>query len=458
MLLIHALALLQASQPFVVTRAPVIALTHVRVIDGTGAAPRDDQTIIIRDGKIAAIGAAAGTAIPADAEVRDASGRTALPGYVMLHEHMYYPGGSLMYPDHSSSFAPLYLAGGATTIRTGGSMVPYSDLNLRLNIESGRVVGPDVDVTGPYLNGPGLPIPAVKALKDADDARRMVEFWAGEGVTSFKAYMQITRAELKAAVIAAHARGLKVTGHLCSVTYREAADLGIDNLEHGFFASTDFAPGKEPDRCPPGLGTVALAALDPKGAEVQGLLKHLVQKGVAITSTLTVFETSVPGQPQASDGALEAMHPDARASYQRNWTRISHDTSTRRRREYAAMVALEREFVRLGGLLVAGTDPTGYGGVVAGYANQRQVELLVDAGFTALEAIRISTLNGATYLGRANRIGSLAAGKDADIVLVGGNPAARIADVRNVELVFKKGVAYDSKAIFASVKGTVGWR
>jgi enamidase len=286
----------------------------------------------------------------------------------------------------------------------------------------------------------------------------MVEFWAGEGATSFKAYMQITRAELKAAAEAAHSRGLKITGHLCSVTYREAADLGIDNLEHGFFASTDFAPGKALDRCPQGLGTAALAALDPKDAEVQGLLKHLVNKRVAITSTLTVFETSVPGQPQAPDGALEAMHPDARAAYQRNWTRISHDTSSRRRREYTAMAALEREFVRLGGLLVAGTDPTGYGGVVAGYSNQRQLELLVDAGFAPLEAIRIATLNGATYLGRADRIGSLAEGKDADIVLVTGNPAMRIADVRNVELVFKKGVAYDSKAIFASVKGTVGWR
>lgn len=461
MILLSVLAstVIQAQPSFVTTRAPVIAITNVRVIDGTGAAPVENQTIVIRDGRIAALGPAVSTNVPDGAEVQDGAGRTVLPGYVMLHEHMYYPAGNGMYPDHSGSFAPLYLASGTTTIRTGGSMVPYSDLNLKLAIEAGRRIGPDIDVTAPYLNGPGLPIPAVKGLRDVADARRMVAFWAGEGSTSFKAYMQISRAQLGAAIDEAHRLGHRVTGHLCSVSYTEAADLGIDNLEHGFFAASDFAPGKEVDQCPGAApARTALAARDPKSPEIQAWLQHLISKGVTITSTLTVMEISVPGQPEAPAGALEAMTPQARESYQRSWRRVQQDTTGRARREYLAMMALEREFVRLGGLLVAGTDPTGYGGVVAGYANQRMIELLVEGGFSPVEAVRIATLNGARYLGRDTRIGSVAVGKDADLILIDGNPAAVIADVRKVLTVFRKGVGYDSRAIFASVKGTVGWK
>ena len=117
---------------------------------------------------------------------------------------------------------------------------------------------------------------------------------------------------------------------------------------------------------------------------------------------------------------------------------------------------MELRFARAGGLLLAGTDPTGGGGVIPGFSDQRQVELLVGSGFTPLEAIRICTLNGATYLGRADRIGSIAAGKQADLVVLRGNPAADIADIENVELVFKQGVAYDPAKLIASVAGKVG--
>ena len=117
---------------------------------------------------------------------------------------------------------------------------------------------------------------------------------------------------------------------------------------------------------------------------------------------------------------------------------------------------MELYFARAGGLLLAGTDPTGGGGVIPGYSNQRQVELLVGSGFTPLEAIRICTLNGATYLGRADRVGSIAVGKQADLVVVGGNPAADISDIRKVEMVFKGGVGYDPAKLIQSVKGEVG--
>ncbi len=443
-------------QAFVRTSAPTIALTNVRVIDGTGSPAKANQTIVIRDGVIVYAGDAAGASL-AGAEVIDLAGRTVLPGFVMLHEHMFYPAGNAMYNELGYSFPRLYLAGGATTIRTGGSMVPYADVNIKKSIDEGATPGPKMFLTLPYLNGPGLPIPAVKALRDVADAQRMTAYWADEGFTSFKAYMHITRDELRAVVAEAHRRGLKVTGHLCSVTYREAAAIGIDNLEHGFFASTDFVTDKQPDRCPGGA-SASLTQLDPQGDAARSLIQDLVRAHVAITSTLTIFETTVPGRPRAPDRALDAMLPDVRDQYLRQFSRIAPDTLSEARRRFRNMMDMEVAYVRAGGLLVSGTDPTGYGGVVAGFSNQREVELLVEAGLSPVEAVRVATLNGATFLGVQDHTGSIAVGKAADLIVVRGDPATRIADVENVEIVFKDGTGYDPARLIASVRGTVGLR
>ncbi len=448
-----------ALRPYLRIATPVVALTHVQVIDGAGGPARADQTIVLRNGRIEAVGPFAATPAPSGAEVLDLAGRTVTPGFVMLHEHTFYPAGAGFYNWLGYSFPRLYLAGGATTIRTGGSMAPYADLNLKRSIDAGQAPGPDLDVTGPYLNGPGLPIAAVNALRDSAHARQMVGYWADEGVTSFKVYQQITRAELAAVVAAAHRRGIKVTGHLCSVTYREAADLGIDDLEHGLMASTDFVPNKEPDHCPSGTRQV-LAGLDVASGPVRDLIQHLVSQRVALTSTLTVFETSVPGRPRAPDKVLDAMAPEVRDLFLRRFLQIATDTAGAQvsRRAFANGMAFERAFAQAGGLLVAGTDPTGYGGVVAGFANQREIELLVEAGFSPVEAIKIATLNGAIYLGRQDRIGTIAPGKQADLVVVRGDPAARISDIENVELVFKRGLGYDPAKLIEAARGLVGLR
>jgi imidazolonepropionase-like amidohydrolase len=448
-----------AVRPYVAISAPVVALTHVRVIDGTGAAPLEDQTIVIANGRIASIGPSVGAAVPAGAEVKDFSGRSVLPGLVMVHEHLFYPAGNGMYTEQAWSFPKLYLAGGVTTLRTAGSMEPYADVNLARGIAAGELVGPAMDVTGPYLEGPGLPLLQVHALTDTTDARRMVEYWADQGATSFKAYMHISRAELGAAIAAAHRRRLKVTGHLCSVTFREAVDLGIDDLEHGFVVATDFVRGKQPDACPSRDSVVAsLLALDPDGSAAGELINYLVSKHVALTSTLPVFETFVPGRPAASSGALDAMLPEVREQYLRRRLQIATSRDTTWVVLFRKELRLERRFAQAGGLLLAGTDPTGYGGVVAGFSNARELELLVEAGFTPLEAIRIGTLNGATYLGRADQVGTIAVGKQADLVVVNGNPAATIADLEKVELVFKGGTGYDPAKLIAAAQGSVGWR
>jgi imidazolonepropionase-like amidohydrolase len=457
--LIAAAVFAQAPSPAVIkqyvrTNAPVIALTNVRVIDGTGAPARDKQTVIIRNGAIAEVADASRVTVPAGAEVIDLAGKSVMPGLVMVHEHLYYPTGPGVYGQLGESFTRLYLAGGVTTMRTGGNMNGYMDINLKRAIESGQKPGPAIDATAPYVNGPNQ-FQQMNHVTDAAQARQHVAYWADQGATSFKAYMQISRAALGAAIDEAHKRGLKVTGHLCSVTYSEAADLGIDNLEHSFLAATDFVGDKKPDECPgQGRGQQAVAALDPTGEPFKALVKKLIDKRVALTSTLTVFETFTPGRPMPP--GLDVLTPQLKQQFEQTHARVAQNKDSNYVQLFPKAMALELAFARAGGLLVAGTDPTGSGGVIPGFSNQRQIELLVDAGFTPLEAIRVGTLNGAKYLGRDSSIGTIAVGRQADLVVVNGDPATRIADVRNVDIVFRQGVGYDPARLIASVAGRVG--
>jgi imidazolonepropionase-like amidohydrolase len=445
---------------FVKEDAPVVALTHVGVIDGTGASARSGQTLVIADGKIIGLGDAATTKIPDGAKVLDLSGYTVIPGLVGMHDHMYYPapGGLPLYPEHAASFPRLYLAGGVTSIRTTGSVEPYADLELKRAIDEGKMAGPKIHVTGPYLEGEGSFALQMHQLKDAEDARRTVEYWIAEGATSFKTYMNITPEELAAAVKAAHTHGIKVTGHLCSIGFREAAALGIDDLEHGLVVDTEFVEDKKPGVCPGGAsGTKALLGQEITGKPMQEMIRDLVAHHVAVTSTLPVFETFVSGRAPLDARVLDAMLPEARISYLRRRAAISDNAA---KSDWLALfkkeLEFEREFAKQGGLLLAGLDPTGYGGVIAGFGDQREVELLVEAGFTPVEAIHIATSNGAEYLGELDKIGTLAAGKIADIVVIRGDPSANINDIEKVEVVFKDGVGYDSAKLIESVRGYVG--
>ena len=453
-------------QQFIRVDAPAVALTHVRIIDGTGAAPIEDQTIVITNGKITSISPSASAKVESAAQILDLKGYTVLPGLVGMHDHMFFPmGGSPpMYSDMGTSFPRLYLALGVTTIRTTGSVEPYNDLEIKKLIDSGRMIGPKMHVTAPYLEGRGSFTPVMHELTGPEDARRMVNFWADQGATSFKAYMNITRDELRAAVEEAHKRGLKVTGHLCSIGYREAAEIGIDNLEHGLLPDSEFVPNKQPDKCPGATVNASLRQLDINSDAVKQTIRTLVAKNVALTSTLPVFEAGAPltqsgiGAASAvmSPRVLNVMNPDARVRYLTARSRIPADSPTpalvRKSMEF------ERAFVAAGGLLMAGLDPTGNGGIVAGFGDLREVELLVEAGFTPVEAIKIASSNGARFLGEDARIGSIAVGKQADLMIVKGNPAANISDIERVEIVFKDGVGYDSEKLIQSVQGLVGIR
>jgi imidazolonepropionase-like amidohydrolase len=455
-------------KPFIKVDAPVVALTHVRVIDGTGAAAREDQTVIFSKGKIESVGDASAANVPKDAQVLDLQGYSVIPGLVGMHDHMFYPMGNGIFGEMGFSFPRLYLAGGVTTVRTTGSLEPYTDLELKKAIDAGDTPGPKMHVTGPYLEGKGSWALQMHQLTGPEDAVKTVNFWLDQGVDNFKAYMFITRAELGAAIQAAHKRGAKVTGHLCAVNFREAADLGIDDLEHGFFVDTEFLPGKKVDECPEkSEGLEEMAKLDANSGALHDTIAYLVQHHVAMTSTLPVFEMSVPGRPSMQARVLNALSPDARSAVLNNKVRSSDQGAIRRRygSDASPMTAafkkeleFEYAFSKAGGLLLAGLDPTGMGGVIAGFGDQREVELLVEAGFTPLEAIHIATANGAQYLGDLDRTGTIAPGKQADLVVIKGDPSKKIEDIENVETVFKDGVGYDSAKLIESVRGTVGSR
>lgn len=457
-------AVSKALLAFVKVDAPVVAIRNVRVIDGLGNAPQPNRTLLLREGRIAALDDAR-LRIPADAKVIDAAGMSVFPGLVGMHNHMFYPAPKAnaaakepLYPEHASSFPKLYLAGGVTTIRTTGSMEPHTDLELKKAIDAGRVPGPKMHTTGPYLEGKGSFALQLSELSGADDARATVDYWIGQGATSFKAYMHISRAELAAAIDAAHAKGIKVTGHLCSIGFNEAIELGIDNLEHGLLVDTEFAPGKQPDQCPGGDGAAkALAAMQVDGPEISALIDRLVAKNVAITSTLPVFETFVPGRAPMDPRVLEAMLPQAREEYRKTREAIAAQAGSNWPALFKLEMAFERAFVAKGGLLMTGLDPTGYGGVIAGYGDQRGLELLVEAGFSPVEAIRIATSNGAKFLGD-ERIGVIAPGKAADLVLVRGDPSTDIGAIKQVDTVFKDGIGFDPAKLEAAAKGTVGLR
>src|SRR3954467_994666 len=194
--------------------------------------------------------------------------------------------------------------------------------------------------------------------------------------------------------------------------------------------------------------------MDPSGDAMRSLIRHLIEKNVALTSTLTVFEPFTPGRPVPP--GLDVLVPSLRDQFMRTKAQIDRDTTSIFAQLFPKLAKWDVDFFRAGGTLLVGTDPTGIGGVIAGYSNQRTLELLVEAGLTPLEAIRVGTLNGATFLGRGAIVGSIVAGKQADLVVVDGDPSVRIDDVRRVVLVFKQGVGYSPEKLIASVRGRVG--
>ena len=447
-----------AVQNNVSVEAPVIAITGVKLIDGTGKPARDNQTVVIQDGKIAAVGATGQVQVPSGARTIDGAGHTLVPGMVGMHDHLFYTAGGGRAAQANYTAPRLYLASGVTTIRTTGASSAYADLFAKKSIDEGKSPGPRIHVTAPYLTGAGNQSPTQAMVTNPDAARRFVRYWQIEGATWIKAYTDISRENLKAAIDEAHRLGMKVTGHLCSVSFQEAVALGIDNLEHGMLTASDFYANKPADICPTDSYSVVATKGDATSPAAQATIQALVSKNIPMTSTLPVFEAFVPGRPVTDQRTLDAMAPEVRDRYLADRKQIDAAGEGYLFSEAALKRAMEfeRAFVKAGGLLAAGVDPTGNGGALPGYGDQRGYELLREAGFGPEETMQIVSLNGAKILGVDKEIGSIEVGKQADVVLLRGDLVADPSVIRNGVTVFKGGLGFDPAKLIASVKGRVG--
>jgi imidazolonepropionase-like amidohydrolase len=411
-----------------------IVLRNVRVIDGTGSPPSANQTVLIQGQRILAVGATGAVNVPSGAQELDLAGHTVLPGLVMMHEHMFYVVNDEF--SHALPFsAPrLYLALGVTTIRTAGTDHPYVEKNLKRAIDRGESPGPEIHLTSPYFNGPGALLTGIIAA-EPDEARRSVRYWAAEGFRWFKVHDTITRPVLEAVIDEAHKHEARVTGHLQSVGCLEAVELGIDNIEHSWFSCRSDLEASEPS--------------DSRAARAEALFQKLVKARVTVTATPVDYVRPL------SDRELEALHPAAREAYAQ--ARALAGKPGQPPPPPRGEGPLSLRFVKAGGRLVLGSDPC-CGSTIPGFAAHDAVKLLVEAGFTPLEAIRVATQQGAVFLGVDDRVGTIAPGKEADLLIARGNPAADIQDISNVVHVFANGKRYDPAALLAEVRGQVGWR
>jgi imidazolonepropionase-like amidohydrolase len=441
---------------YVTVSDPVVALTNVTVIDGTGAAPAHNQTIVIQSGKIAQVGPSSSVQAPAGAKTMDLHGSTVIPGLVGMHDHLFYTAVGGRETITAFTGPRLYLGSGVTTIRTTGSVSPYADISTKNQIDQGKDPGPRIYITAPYITGSGPDGTGIMAvLNTPDQATHFVDYWVSEGATWLKAYTDIHRAELKAAIEEAHRKGIKVTGHLCSVTYEEAVDLGIDNLEHGYATATDFISGKQPDVCPENaLVTVGNAA--PSDVTEKAVFKKMIDHKVSMTSTLDVIESLLPNRPY-DPRTLDLMTPDLKTQFLALRARIDSGTHWPFHTDAIKNAEkFEKDFVDAGGLLAAGCDPTGIGGAPPGLGDQREYELLAESGLTPSQVVQIMTANGAKILGGYDKFGSIEKGKSADLVVLNGDLASDPTVIHKVTTVFKEGVGYDSAKLIDAAKGHLG--
>lgn len=426
----------------------VLALTHARVIDGTGRPAKIDQTLIISDGYIQAIGKSGELDIPKNATSINLSGKTVIPGIVGVHNHLHIPG----FPFVGEVASKLYLAAGVTTIQTCGSASPQKEIELAERIEKGEFAGPDIITSGPYFTGPGGN-PNMIIPRDEKHIRDTIQHWTNKGVRWFKVYRNTRPNDLKVIIDEAHKQNAKVTGHLCSITFEQATKLGIDGIEHGLNSTSDFRKNKTFGVCDGSRGYID--SIDISAKEVKQLQQFMINEDVFLTSTLAIYESSIPKRAYADERSIAAMSPFLLAQYQERRKRYDSLQSTEDTREarLKRIMAFERQFFKMGGTLTTGVDAGRH--VLPGFGDQRNYELLIEAGFSTEEAIQIMTGNGAEALER-NDIGIIQEGKRADFVILNGILEQDASVIKKVETVFKNGFGYDASLLLKTVQGQFG--
>jgi imidazolonepropionase-like amidohydrolase len=410
--------------------AEPILIRNARVFDAERAVLGPAQDVYVRGGLIAAL-YPAGSQPEAAGTVFDASGKTLLPGLFDMHDH------------ETAWNAVQQLAGGVTSARDMGNENAVLR-SLIERIDSGRALGARITAAGfiegesPYSSNGGI------LVSNPVEVRRAIDWYAQRGYPQIKIYNSFAPGWVAEAATYAHQRGLRVSGHIPSfMRAEEAVRAGYDEIQHVNQLLLNFYATPTTDTRTLARFTLIkdnAYALDLDSAQVQAFIALLAQHQTVIDPTLTAFEsqfTQAQGEMNPSFAAIAARYPPA---YQRanltNSADLSPADAPRSRASFAKMVDFIGRCYRAGIPIVAGTDGP------AGWTLHRELELYVRAGIPAAEVLRIATWNGAKYTRTLERTGSITQGKQADLILVDGNPTQDIAAIRRIALAMKQGTVY----------------
>ncbi len=425
-----------------------VLITNIKLIDGTGEPARERQSVLIVDGLIKKIGNAQSFQPSKNTEIVDGTGKTMIPGLIGVHNHLHIP----RHPFIGKIASKLYLASGVTTIQTAGAAYPYEELELAKQIELHEFIGPEIIPSGPYITGDGGN-PNMIIPQDESALRDTIRYWANKGAKWIKVYRNVDLNFLEVVIEEAHNNNMKVTGHLCSITFQEASELGIDAIEHGFNSVSDFREGKEYGKCSGSRTYIDELPLDAK--EVDELLQLLINNGTVLTSSLSIYEASIPSRSYLDERSITVMSDAFRGNFkeldENRYTK--KDLSELRERRLKRIMEFEYRFYKMGGILAAGVDAGRH--ILPGFGDQRNFQLLLEAGFSVEEAIHIMTKNGAVKLGRDD-IGTIEIGKKADFVLLEGDLKKNEDVIHNVNEVYKNGMSYEPDTILKSILGQYG--
>jgi imidazolonepropionase-like amidohydrolase len=414
-----------------------------RLFDPETKTARPAMTVVVSGNRIQAVGPDGKVAIPEGAEVVDARGKTLLPGLWDMHQHF------------TQDFGILDLAAGVTTGRDLGN-----DQNVLLTLkrlwDSGEAIGPRVILAG-VIEGPGpLAAPTNVLASTEEEARAWVDRYADAGYVQIKIYSSLKPELVPAVVARAHARGLRVSGHIPGgMKAEQAVRQGFDEVHHANFLFLNFIDGVD-TRTPDRMSAVAEhgAGIDIRSEPFRAFLRLLDERHVVIDPTLNVFEDRFLGRAgevlPSMAGDADRFPPLARRSLFGAGLPGIQENAARFRDSFRNMLALVEALYKQGTPIVAGTD------TLPGFALHRELELYVEAGIPAPEALRIATLGAAQVMKLDRDLGTIAPGKLADLILVDGDPAARIHDIRKVVLTVKDGVLYDSAELYRAVGVRVG--
>jgi imidazolonepropionase-like amidohydrolase len=421
-------------------RPKALVIRHVRLFDSVAATTKEGQTVWIAGDRIQAVRPDGAFTAGPDTEVIDGSGQTLLPGLWDMHAHI------------QPSFGILNLASGVTSVRDLANDMDML-LRLRKQYESGETIGPRIFMAG-FIDGRGPYQGPTKVFADNEaEARAAIDKYSSLGYQQIKVYSSL-KPELVAPIAAmAHAKGMRLSGHVPNgMTAEQFIRNGADEIQHMNFIFLNFMADKAGDTRTPARFTVVAenaAALDQNSPAVMAFIRLLQERKTVVDPTMGVFEgrfTDRPGQVSASWEPIVSRLP---AQIQRQTTTgglpAAGEKDQLYKKSFAALLNMLKRLYDSGVPLVAGTDG------VEGFMLHRELELLVKAGIPPEKVLQIATLGAAKVAKADGDLGSIEAGKKADVVLVAGNPAADISAVRRCTVVVKNGVEYRSVQLYEAL-------